>query len=106
MLHKIGVSSYLRVIDNTVVANKDKENKIYKKYSLAIALTLRDPLPNILLTANRIKVLSNHQLAVFQPSTIVNFDNIIMKYHSNNQNNDNDNKENQHIFENIDKLKS
>ena len=64
MLEEMGVSQFLRKMDKT-------------KYSLAIALTLQDCLPTVLLAANRVKLLNSQQLTKFSAQEIAMLDKLI-----------------------------
>lgn len=79
----MGVSSFIKRI-----SSKDGNGNNKIKYSLAIALTLSDACPTILLSANRIKLLSDQQLEKLTTQEIAFMDRVILKANKNkNKNN-------------------
>ena len=84
----MGVSSFIKRLSN------DTDGQKYK-YSLAIALTLSDACPTILLSANRVKLLSDKQLNTLQIDEIAFMDRVIL----------NKNKQRNKTEEEINKLK-
>ncbi|ETO35679.1 hypothetical protein RFI_01384 [Reticulomyxa filosa] len=76
ILTKMGMSQFLRELD-------DEHGG--KKYSLAVGLTLHDSVPNVLLIANRIKLLSDRQLDSWTQQQIAQMDKIITRKDKINQ---------------------
>eukprot|EP01084_Bolivina_argentea_P281936 482493_1 len=90
ILHKMGVSGFIKRVSKN-------------KYTLAIALTLSDACPQVLLSANRIKLLSDDQLNTLTIQQIAFMDRVILK-NMNNKNRKNDMKQ-LIIDDHINKLK-
>eukprot|EP00484_Ammonia_sp_Unknown_P009372 CAMPEP_0197072694 /NCGR_PEP_ID=MMETSP1384-20130603/210225_1 /TAXON_ID=29189 /ORGANISM="Ammonia sp." /LENGTH=507 /DNA_ID=CAMNT_0042511515 /DNA_START=678 /DNA_END=2201 /DNA_ORIENTATION=+ len=86
ILNKLGVSSFIKRISED--ANGEKF-----KYALAIALTLSDACPTVLLSANRIKLLSDAQLNQLSMQEIAFMDRMILKPKKRNANNERYSKE-------------
>ena len=68
----MGVSSFIK---RTAESADGQETK----YSMSVALTLSDPCPQILLSANRIKLLSDDQLSQLTVKQIAFMDRVILK---------------------------
>eukprot|EP00486_Rosalina_sp_Unknown_P006765 CAMPEP_0201573748 /NCGR_PEP_ID=MMETSP0190_2-20130828/17773_1 /ASSEMBLY_ACC=CAM_ASM_000263 /TAXON_ID=37353 /ORGANISM="Rosalina sp." /LENGTH=518 /DNA_ID=CAMNT_0048001075 /DNA_START=94 /DNA_END=1650 /DNA_ORIENTATION=+ len=83
VLNKMGVSSFIKRVS-------DDPNGQKYKYSLAIALTLGDACPTILLSANRVKLLSDKQLNELRTDEIAFMDRLILQNKDKQQNKDKD----------------
>ena len=79
----MGVSSFIKRVS-------DDPNGQKYKYSLAIALTLSDACPTILLSANRVKLLTDKQLNELKTDEIAFMDRLILNKDKKKQQNDKD----------------